>query len=74
VSAAALIIVALLLAGPPSVTNARDRVVTAEAGLIQSTVSGAGTLQPAGEIGLDFPSGGKLATAVFDDETRQRSR
>jgi multidrug efflux pump subunit AcrA (membrane-fusion protein) len=51
---------ALLLVGPPASPSATVRLVTAERGVVQSTISATGNLQPAQNINLNFQSGGRL--------------
>src|SRR5947209_7098755 len=59
--AAATILIGLLLIGPPSSPTGAERVVTAERGVVQSTVSGAGSIQAPQQISVSFKSGGRLS-------------
>jgi macrolide-specific efflux system membrane fusion protein len=57
-------IAALLLLGAPSgSSSSSQRIVTASMGVVQSTVSGSGTLAPATQVNVNFKTGGVL-TAV----------
>ena len=61
----ACVVAAVLLLGPPATTQqAQSRVVTAERGVVQSTVSGSGTLAPADQVNLNFKTSGVLS-AVY---------
>jgi multidrug efflux pump subunit AcrA (membrane-fusion protein) len=63
---AAAVVVAVLVVGPPSSTQQTSRrVITVEKGVVQSTVSASGSLQPAMELNVNFKqSGTLLATDV----------
>ena len=60
-AAVALIVAGALTAGPPSTSSTVTRQVTAERGVVQSTVSGSGTIQSPQQINVSFKSGGRLA-------------
>jgi multidrug efflux pump subunit AcrA (membrane-fusion protein) len=61
----AAIVAAYLTVGPASPTAAQSRrTATVAKGVVQSTVSGSGTLKPAANLGVNFPAGGTL-TGVF---------
>ena len=60
-AAIALVVTGILLIGPPSTPAAPARLQTAVRGVIQSTVSGAGTVQSISQVGVGFASSGKLA-------------
>jgi multidrug efflux pump subunit AcrA (membrane-fusion protein) len=50
-----------LLVGPQSESaTAQSRVVKAQEGVVQSTVSGSGTLSPASKVGVNFATSGTL--------------
>ncbi len=58
---AAAVVVAVLVVGPPSSTQQTSRrVITVEKGVVQSTVSASGSLQPAMELNVNFKQGGTL--------------
>lgn len=61
-SAIAVGVVAYALVGAPTTTKAAQRVVTAQRGVIQSTVSATGTVSAPQSIGLSFQTGGKLVS------------
>ena len=62
---AGAIVAAVLVVGPASGSQASvTRTATAAQGIVQSTVSGSGTLQPATKVGVDFTTSGTL-TGVF---------
>lgn len=56
--------IAFLLVGPPSAPEAQQREVTVARGVVQSTVSGSGNLEPATEVDLSFGTSGTV-TAVY---------
>ena len=57
----AAVAMATLVVGPPSQAQiSTQRVITAEKGVVQSTVSGDGTLQPATQDDVNFKTGGTL--------------
>jgi multidrug efflux pump subunit AcrA (membrane-fusion protein) len=56
--------IAFLLVGPPSAPEAQQREVTVARGVVQSTVSGSGNLEPANELDLSFGTSGTV-TAVY---------
>jgi HlyD family secretion protein len=58
------IAVAFVLVGPPSAPEAQQREVTAARGVVQSTVSGSGNLEPAEQLDLSFGTSGTV-TAVY---------
>jgi multidrug efflux pump subunit AcrA (membrane-fusion protein) len=62
---AGAIVAAVLLVGPASGSQASvTRTATVARGVVQSTVSGSGTLQPATKVGVDFATSGTL-TGLF---------
>jgi len=58
---AGAIVVAVLVVGPESAPAARSRTVTAGRGVVQSTVSGSGTIQ-ARQTNVNFATGGQLTS------------
>jgi len=55
------IVAAFLVVGPPSQSaTAQSRIVTAAQGVVQSTVSGSGNLQPASQLNLGFRTSGTV--------------
>ncbi|HEU0316577.1 MAG TPA: biotin/lipoyl-binding protein, partial [Solirubrobacteraceae bacterium] len=57
----AAVVVAVLIVGPPSSTQQTSRrVITVEKGVVQSTVSASGSLEPAMELNVNFKQGGTL--------------
>ena len=70
---AGLIVAGVLLIGPrSSSTSGGERIVTASQGVIQSTVSGAGTFQAASQVAVDFASGGTLKAVYVNVGDRVR--
>jgi macrolide-specific efflux system membrane fusion protein len=61
---AAIVVAYTSVGAASSPTAATRRVVTAADGVVQSTVSGSGTLQPATKVGVNFAASGTL-TRVF---------
>ena len=62
---AGAIVAAILLVGPASGSQTSvTRTATVAQGVVQSTVSGSGTLQPATKVGVNFATSGTL-TGVF---------
>ena len=51
----------LLLGPPPSSQQTQSRIVTAERGVVQSTVSGSGSLAPADQATVNFKTSGVLS-------------
>jgi macrolide-specific efflux system membrane fusion protein len=67
----AVIVVAYTSVGAASSpTAASRRVITAADGVVQSTVSGSGTLQPATKVGVNFATGGTLTRVVVSPGER----
>jgi membrane fusion protein, macrolide-specific efflux system len=65
---AGAIAAAILVVGPASgSTSAQSRTVTVARGVVQSTVSGSGTLEPAKQIGADFANSGSLKTVYVHE-------
>jgi multidrug efflux pump subunit AcrA (membrane-fusion protein) len=65
---AGAIAAAILVVGPASgSTSAQSRTVTVARGVVQSTVSGSGTLEPAKQIGVDFANSGSLKTVYVHE-------
>src|ERR671937_1986963 len=56
---AGAIAAAVIVVGPPAASKAESRTVTAERGVVQSTVSGSGTIE-ARETDVNFQTGGQL--------------
>ena len=55
------IVAAVLLVGPPTqASQVSQRVITAEKGVVQSTVSGSGSLAAAKQVDVNFKTGGTL--------------
>ena len=59
-----VVAIAFLLVGPPATPEAQQREVTVARGVVQSTVSGSGNLEPAKELDLSFGTSGTV-TAVY---------
>jgi multidrug efflux pump subunit AcrA (membrane-fusion protein) len=59
--AAAAIVVAVLVVGSPAASSARERTATVERGVIQSTASGSGNLEPANQADVDFATSGEVS-------------
>ena len=55
---------AVVVIGSPSTSSAGERTVSVARGVIQSTVSGSGTLAPANQLELNFGAGGEV-TRVY---------
>ncbi|MDX6669199.1 MAG: hypothetical protein QOK04_2579, partial [Solirubrobacteraceae bacterium] len=55
------ILAGVLELGPPTAASTRDRIVTAQKGVVQSTVSGSGTLQPTTTTNVNFRTSGQLS-------------
>src|SRR5580658_1687848 len=56
-----VITTAFLVVGPSSQSaTAKSRIVKVQQGVVQSTVSGSGNLQPATKIGVNFATSGTL--------------
>jgi multidrug efflux pump subunit AcrA (membrane-fusion protein) len=62
-AAVGVLALGILDLGPPSASASRtsQQTVTAEQGVVQSTVSGTGSLEPATDLDLDFKTSGTLA-------------
>ena len=58
--AAAAIVVAVLVVGSPAASSAQERTATVERGVIQSTASGSGNLEPANHSDVDFATSGEI--------------
>jgi multidrug efflux pump subunit AcrA (membrane-fusion protein) len=58
--AAAAIVVAVLVVGSPAASSAQERTATVERGVIQSTVSGSGNLEPVNQADVDFATSGEI--------------
>ena len=65
--AAGAVIVAVLVIGSPATSTAQERTVTVARGVIQSTVSGSGNLEPANQVDLNFATSGEI-THVYVKE------
>ncbi len=57
----AAIIAAVLVIGPSGGASAASRVVTVERGVVQSSVSGTGTLDPVNQMNVNFATSGRLS-------------
>ena len=71
--AAAAIVVAVLVVGSPATSSAQERTATVERGVIQSTVSGSGNLEPANEADVDFATTGEI-THIYVKEGQHVSK
>jgi multidrug efflux pump subunit AcrA (membrane-fusion protein) len=71
--AAAAIVVAVLVVGSPAASSAQERTATVERGVIQSTVSGSGNLEPANQTDVDFATSGEI-THIYVKEGQHVSR
>jgi multidrug efflux pump subunit AcrA (membrane-fusion protein) len=71
--AAAAIVAAVLVVGSPAASSAQERTATVERGVIQSTVSGSGNLEPANEADVDFATGGEI-THIYVEEGQHVSK
>jgi multidrug efflux pump subunit AcrA (membrane-fusion protein) len=60
-SCAGAIAAGVLALGPPGGTATRERIVTAQRGVVQSTVSGSGTLQAVTAASANFRTGGQVS-------------
>ena len=58
--AAAAVVGAVVVVGSPATSSAQERTVTVARGVIQSTVSGSGNLEPANEADVDFATSGEI--------------
>ena len=58
--AAAAVVGAVAVVGSPATSSAQERTVTVARGVIQSTVSGSGNLEPANEADVDFATSGEI--------------
>jgi multidrug efflux pump subunit AcrA (membrane-fusion protein) len=55
------IVTAFLLVGPASQSTAtQSRIIKAQQGVVQATVSGSGTIESADQVGVSFAAGGSL--------------
>lgn len=59
----AVVVIAVSVVGSPAATAVREQLVTAKRGVVQTTVSGSGSLTPARQMSLDFGTGGTV-TAI----------
>ncbi len=60
-AAGAAVAAAVLVVGAPSAsTQTSERTITAERGVVQSTVSGSGNLQPSNQVDVNFATSGTL--------------
>src|ERR1700710_984951 len=60
VLAAVAVALAVIVVGSPVTTTAASRTATVTRGVVQSTVSGTGSLAPSREADLDFGTSGEL--------------
>jgi multidrug efflux pump subunit AcrA (membrane-fusion protein) len=58
--AAAAVVGAVAVVGSPAASSAQERTVTVARGVIQSTVSGSGNLEPANQADVDFATSGEI--------------
>jgi multidrug efflux pump subunit AcrA (membrane-fusion protein) len=58
--AAAAVVGAVVVVGSPATSSAQERTVTVARGVIQSTVSGSGNLEPANQADVDFATSGEI--------------
>jgi multidrug efflux pump subunit AcrA (membrane-fusion protein) len=58
--AAAAVVGAVVVVGSPAAGSAQERTVTVARGVIQSTVSGSGNLEPANQVDVDFATSGEI--------------
>jgi multidrug efflux pump subunit AcrA (membrane-fusion protein) len=58
--AAAAVAGAVVVVGSPAASSAQERTVTVARGVIQSTVSGSGNLEPANQADVDFATSGEI--------------
>jgi multidrug efflux pump subunit AcrA (membrane-fusion protein) len=58
--AAAAVVGAVIVVGSPAASSAQERTVTVARGVIQSTVSGSGNLEPANQADVDFATSGEI--------------
>ena len=71
--ATAAIVAAVLVVGSPETSSARERTATVERGVIQSTVSGSGNLEPANQTDVDFATSGEI-THIYVKEGQHVSK
>jgi multidrug efflux pump subunit AcrA (membrane-fusion protein) len=71
--ALAAVVVAVIVVGSPAASSARERTVTVARGVIQSTVSSSGNLEPANEADVDFATSGEV-THVYVKEGQHVSK
>src|SRR5208337_2739824 len=68
---AGAIVAAFLVVGPPSQSaTARSRIITAQQGIVQSTVSGSGDIQSATQLNLGFKTAG-VVQHIYVSEGQQ---
>jgi multidrug efflux pump subunit AcrA (membrane-fusion protein) len=65
--------VAVLVVGSPAASSAQERTATVERGVIQSTVSGSGNLEPANQADVDFATSGEI-THIYVKEGQHVSK
>jgi multidrug efflux pump subunit AcrA (membrane-fusion protein) len=71
--AGAAIVVAVLVVGSPATSSAQERTANVERGVIQSTVSGSGNLEPANQTDVDFATSGEI-THIYVKEGQHVSK
>src|ERR1700734_183271 len=59
---AGAVVAAVLIVGPKAAATATSRIVTAQQGIIQSTVSGSGNVEPAAQLDVNFATGGTVSS------------
>jgi multidrug efflux pump subunit AcrA (membrane-fusion protein) len=57
---AALVVAVVAIGSPSKTQTARERIVTATRGVVQTTVSGSGSLQPSKQLDLSFGASGAV--------------
>jgi multidrug efflux pump subunit AcrA (membrane-fusion protein) len=62
VLAGAGLVVAITTVGSPAAAGSAERTVTVKRGVVQSTVSGSGSLSPANQLDLNFGAAGEVRT------------
>ena len=60
VLSAAAVVGAVVAVGSPATSSAQERTATVARGVIQSTVSGSGNLEPANQVDVDFATSGAI--------------
>ncbi len=71
--AAAAVVGAVAVVGSPASSTTQERTATVARGVIQSTVSGSGNLEPANEADVDFATSGEI-THIYVKEGQHVSK